>query len=944
MRLPLFFWKILLHTGENRVIIFIMESMRTMMDGDGCFMKRLANRGLAMLLVLVLCLGMVPAVAQAATVSYKYSGSYVYNWGIRGEDATFLSPMAEDFYTGQYTYSQLSQLSGSASESSVPSSALYEKLQTLMSSKHDYITSYDATKNLYQYTDCQNNCKDTNKISSFYSGTLIGPSWDGGWNREHTWPNSKGDKAGSGENDIMMLRPTSSSENSSRGNKAYGQSAGYYNPNNESGGKYDLRGDAARIILYVYVRWGCTNTGSKYNPNGIFGTDGVFESKQVLLDWMEADPVDTWELGRNDSVESITGTRNVFVDYPELGFLLFGQKVPEDMTTPSGEAESTVSYSLTATAGTGGTVSVDGYTITAQPESGYAVSGCTVVSGSATVSRSGNVFTVRPSSDCAVRIDFALKTAVTLTYVENGITTATKSLYAGDSVTLPGNVNAPEEGYTFLGWSEGTVTDTTDKPTCYAPGSSYTVTAGTTLYALYVYTDGEAGTDAWMLVKDTSELTAGTQVVMASNTKGFVAGAMSGAILTNVDATFSGDYATLTDLPAGALVLTLGGSAGAWTLANDDGQLLGATAVKKLAWGSGKQTWSISVTNGTATIQNGTSSYGRFLYNVNSPRFTTYTSDANVSMLLPQLYRLDTSGVKHYTTYIGCSHEYVDGLCRKCQIVGDGEGYYATLADAIADSAGDYLYLNFDLTEDVVVDCDLTIDLNGKTLTGDIEILDGASLRLFDTATADYTYENRGRVVGSITGKLVRAMNTPGSYGHNYKYLTVQEEDCWSAHRIYLTVKSVSLAPCIKDGAGKGSAIRYKTLFKCSELVTRYVESYGVVLTGDETVTEDYGMTLAAGENWGTVRLDCTLSTNNTDEVNAANAVADVAVSARIVLTDGTELVSTAVTRSLQDLVRYADSAENLTDPQKSVLGRMYTLFSGVMESWDIPNIKSYAN
>ena len=40
-----------------------------------------------------------------------------------------------------------------------------------------------------------------------------------------------------------------------------------------------------------------------------------------LLRWIEEDPVDTWELGRNDSVEAITGTRNVFVDYPELPIL-----------------------------------------------------------------------------------------------------------------------------------------------------------------------------------------------------------------------------------------------------------------------------------------------------------------------------------------------------------------------------------------------------------------------------------------------------------------------------------------------------------------------------------------------------------------------------------------------------------------------------------------------
>ena len=293
-------------------------------------MNKFMKSGLALLLVLVLSVSLIPAVsfnASAATVDYVYSGDYIYNWGTRGEIATFLSPNAKEFYEDNNTsYSTLASYSGSSNVSSVPSSALYKELQSLMKGAHTYITSYNATKDLFQYTDCQDN---GGKISSFYSGKSIGPSWDGSsWNREHTWPNSKG-LGGSDENDLMMLRPTSMSENSSRGNTAYGKSNGYYNPNSESNGTYDLRGDVARIFLYVYVRWG--------NTNNAWGSGGVMENKTVLLEWMEADPVDTWELGRNDSVESITGTRNVFVDYPELAFLLFDEDIPENMTTPSGE-------------------------------------------------------------------------------------------------------------------------------------------------------------------------------------------------------------------------------------------------------------------------------------------------------------------------------------------------------------------------------------------------------------------------------------------------------------------------------------------------------------------------------------------------------------------------------------------------------------------------------
>lgn len=306
-------------------------------------MKNITKRSVSIVLSLILCFSMVFGFnfsAEAATVDYVKNGNYIYNWGVREELATFLSPNAEAFYTKNNTsYAKLSALSGSATESAVPSSALYKELQSLMKKNHTYINSYDKIKEICKYTDCQNSAKTDSKISSFYSGKGIGPSWNGEWNREHTWPNSKGDKAGSGENDIMMIRPTASTENTSRGNKAYGKGGSYYNPNSESGGKHDLRGDVARIVLYQYVRWNCTNTGSKYNPNGIYGTGGVIESRAVLLEWMEADPVDTWELGRNDSVQSITGTRNVFVDYPELAFILFGEQVPSDYATPSGNAK-----------------------------------------------------------------------------------------------------------------------------------------------------------------------------------------------------------------------------------------------------------------------------------------------------------------------------------------------------------------------------------------------------------------------------------------------------------------------------------------------------------------------------------------------------------------------------------------------------------------------------
>ena len=147
----------------------------------------------------------------------------------------------------------------------------------------------------------------------------------------------------------------------------------------------------------------------------------------------------------------------------------------------------------------------------------------------------------------------------------------------------------------------------------------------------------------WTLVSDANTLAAGDKLVIASNTKGKVASSLYSGYLKEESATFSSDNLTIESLPSSALVLALGGASGNWTLANGNGLLLGATKAKKLAFGDGTTLWSISITNtGTTTIQNGTSANGRLLHNVNDARFTTYTSNANAAMLLPQIYRLES--------------------------------------------------------------------------------------------------------------------------------------------------------------------------------------------------------------------------------------------------------------------------------------------------------------
>ncbi len=488
-------------------------------------MKELNSRILSAFMALLLMFSLLSGItftADAATVDYQYGNTDKYsnviiNWGTREEIATFLSPNAEEFYADT-TYEELAALDGSSDLNVVNTSALYVALYELMSNAHTTKNSYKESNDLFQYTDCQNNGSvDSGKISTFYSGTLAGPEWDSGatFTREHTWPDSMGgsadttDSTRTNESDMMMLRPIPQSENSSRSNTPYGKSNDYYYPNL---GSNDVRGDAARTILYVYVRWG--NEQSAVLDN----IWNVFESKEVLLDWMEADPVDTWEMGRNDSVQSITGTRNVFVDYPELAFALFNEEIPE-MVTPSGNAGS-AGYTITAKSNNTsyGTVSVSGNIITATPSNGYYAAGYTVTSGSATVTQNGNVFTVKTTADCAITINFALAPKYTVQIKENGILKSTQSVQANTSFTLPALSSALPENHTFVGWSATEVSDADKKPNVYAAGEKVTVTANTTFHAVVAVLDPtvQGGTKTWTLVTNNSQISAGSEVIIAA--------------------------------------------------------------------------------------------------------------------------------------------------------------------------------------------------------------------------------------------------------------------------------------------------------------------------------------------------------------------------------------------------------------------------------------------
>lgn len=299
-------------------------------------MKRIIS--IVVIMVLVLSLFSF-SVGAANDLQHDYSTKS--NSGIRYEVCTTLNgTSADQYYTGSYTYENLSELSGSS---------LLSSLRALMTNTHTYMSSYNDCRDLAEKTDCQNG--DGTTVTLIYTGyKATYDNWcnkqSDGWDREHVWPKSLGNFNTSGPGaDLHHVRPCDQGINSgARGNKKYGNvtggsaAKGASYTGNALGGYYNssyfepidsAKGDVARICLYLYVRYGGE---SSYTCNSI---TNVFQSIDVLLEWCALDPVDTWEMGRNEVVGAKQGNRNVFIDYPELAWLLFDREIPEDMVTPT---------------------------------------------------------------------------------------------------------------------------------------------------------------------------------------------------------------------------------------------------------------------------------------------------------------------------------------------------------------------------------------------------------------------------------------------------------------------------------------------------------------------------------------------------------------------------------------------------------------------------------
>lgn len=161
----------------------------------------------------------------------------------------------------------------------------------------------------------------------------------GSWNREHIFPQSRGGFSSgtsstadginiwlptnandilTGHGDAHHIRAEDGPENTLRSNRDYGSDY-----NGPAGNQGSWRGDVARSLFYMAVRYNALNLVNGNPPDNVAYQMGDLAS---LLTWNHTDPADDFEMNRNNIIYTWQMNRNPFIDYPDLADFIFGTR------------------------------------------------------------------------------------------------------------------------------------------------------------------------------------------------------------------------------------------------------------------------------------------------------------------------------------------------------------------------------------------------------------------------------------------------------------------------------------------------------------------------------------------------------------------------------------------------------------------------------------------
>ena len=249
---------------------------------------------------------------------------------------------------GFYYYTYVSENDYYHGTNDLIGDALKSKLNEIINEDIER-TSYAEAKEHLANSDVA--LDDDTKVYNVYDGVYAPRVWDStSWHREHVWPNSRLgiDRVGESQrniaSDLHNLRAITPRINSSRSDRVYADGSGEAGITTD-GGYYpgdDHKGDVARIILYMAVMYDelmltddmtlLLDESNHYTPEG-----ARMGQLSLLLQWHKEDPVDAFEVARNQSIYEAQNNRNPFVDKPEFVHLIWEEMTIDSLLEPEDE-------------------------------------------------------------------------------------------------------------------------------------------------------------------------------------------------------------------------------------------------------------------------------------------------------------------------------------------------------------------------------------------------------------------------------------------------------------------------------------------------------------------------------------------------------------------------------------------------------------------------------
>ncbi|PTX63070.1 putative secreted protein (Por secretion system target) [Kordia periserrulae] len=201
---------------------------------------------------------------------------------------------------------------------------------------------------IYGHNDTDGSVVNDRTRDKFQNGGSVGD-----WNREHVFAKSLAnpDLGTSGPGaDAHNLRACDFQQNSTRNNRKFGVGTGiaaYINPTGDWYPGDEWKGDVARIIMFMYLRYGNQCLPANVGTGTPLSVDN--NMIDLFLQWNVDDPVSAFEENRNEVLAGIQGNRNPFIDNPAFATQIWGGPQAEDKFNVGNDTEApTVPQNLTA--------------------------------------------------------------------------------------------------------------------------------------------------------------------------------------------------------------------------------------------------------------------------------------------------------------------------------------------------------------------------------------------------------------------------------------------------------------------------------------------------------------------------------------------------------------------------------------------------------------------